>query len=69
MHSTIDNVVGLVFLAIFIFVAWSVLTYKAPYDESVYTYDDFVSNFVFGEHRLDGTEIVKEPKEFDGVGL
>ena len=39
------------------------------YDESVYTYDDFVNNFIFGEHRLDGTEIVKEPKEFDGLGL
>ncbi len=31
MHSTIDNVVGLVFLVIFIFVARGVLTYKAPY--------------------------------------
>ena len=39
------------------------------YDESVYTYDDFVNNFIFGTHRLDGTKIVKEPKEFDGLGL
>lgn len=32
MHSTIDSVVGLVFLVMFIFVARGVLTYKAPYE-------------------------------------